>query len=225
MKKVLTILVVLALVVGAVFADPNPNSEVHKITLKSTIGEVLPVFQLTREAFTGVKTNGDAINTAEETTNTAETQIDGITENGVRYSTTAYAEYEMAELEVGDLSKNGIEVDFTVKVSNAAKSLKTFLLTFEAGDFTVSRSSVENDTKNGKQPASAHAATENTALTKAHGVTTSASGDVLTAVFNGTTLSANGTMLGTYHVEYEGDSTIDPGEYTADIVLTITVGP
>ena len=221
MKKVLTILVVLALVCGAVFAV---ETETHKITLRSTIGEVLPVFQLVRAAYTGTATDGSAINAAAETTNT-EGGINekGIVEDGIRFKDTA--EYALTLLEVGDLSKYDVDVTFDVKISNDAKSVRTFTLTFDAGAFSVSRNKVV-----GSQAATTTTLSANDSLVAASGVITEANGQVLTATFNGTTLSENGTLLGSYRVVYPADSRIDPSvgntteaTYTADITLTITV--
>ena len=219
MKKVLTTLIVLALVCGAVFA-----AEAHKVTLKSTVGEVLPVFQLVRAAYTGTASDGAEFTTAEETTNTTGgINANGIVEDGKRFIDT---EYELTQLEVGDLSKYDVDVTFTVKVSNAAKSLRTFTLTFNAGDFSVSRNKVV-----GSQAATTKTLTANEALVAADGVTASADDQVLTAVFNGTTLTPGnkGTVLGSYNVVYPSDSRIDPSvgnettaTYTADITLTIT---
>lgn len=219
MKKVLAILVVLALVCGAVFA-----AETHKISLKSTIGEVLPVFQLVRAEYTGTTTDGSEFTTDEETTNTTGgINANGIVEDGKRFTNT---EYSLTQLEVGDLSKYDVDVTFTVKVSNAAKSVRTFTLTFEAGAFSVSRNKVV-----GSQAATTKTLTANEALVAADGVTTSADDQILTAVFNGTTLTPGntGTILGSYNVVYPSDSRIDPSvgnetnaTYTADITLTIT---
>ncbi len=220
MKKVLTILVVLALVCGAVFAA---ETETHKITLKTTIGEVLPVFQLVRAAYASTATDGTAVTADSETTNTTGgINANGIVEDGKRFRDTA--EYVLTDLEVGDLSKYDVDVTFTIQVSNAAKSVRVFTLTFEAGDFSVSRSrNVES------HAATTTALSANENLVEASGVTTEANGQVLTATFNGTTLSENGTLLGTYNVVYPADPTIDPSvgnttnaTYTADITLTIT---
>ena len=220
MKKVLTILVVLALVCGAVFAV---ETETHKITLKTTIGEVLPVFQLVREAYTGTATDGSAVNAAEDITNTENgINENGIVEDGIRFVDAA--EYALDDLEVGDLSKYDVDVTFNVRISNAAKSVRVFTLTFDAGAFSVSRNKTV-----GSQAATTTALSANTNLVAASGVIAAANGQVLTATFNGTTLSENGTLLGTYNVVYPADSTIDPSfgntteaTYTADITLTIT---
>lgn len=220
MKKVLTILVVLALVCGAAFA-----AETHKITLRSTIGEVLPVFQLVRAAYAGTATDGTAVTAASETTNTTGgIDANGVTEDGIRYNVADDAAYSLRELEVGDLSKYDVDVTFDVRISNAAKSVRVFTLTFEAGDFSVSRNKVV-----GTHAATTTDLSANENLVAASGVTTEANGQVLTATFNGTTLSENGTLLGSYNVVYPADSRIDPSvgnttnaTYTADITLTIT---
>ena len=220
MKKVLTILVVLALVCGAVFA-----AETHKITLKSTIGEVLPVFQLVRAAYAGTATDGRAVTAEEDFTNkTGGINANGVVEDGIRYSVVDDAEYALADLEVGDLSKYDVDVTFNVRISNAAKSVRVFTLTFDAGAFSVSRNKVVES-----QAATTTALSANTNLVAASGITAAVNGQVLTATFNGTTLSENGTLLGTYNVVYPADSTIDPSvgnsteaTYTADITLTIT---
>lgn len=226
MKKVLTILVVLALVCGAVFAV---DTETHRVTLQTTIGEVLPVFQLVRAAYTGTATDGTAVTATAETTNTTGgINANGVTEDGIRFFDGA--DYELTELEVGDLSKYDVDVTFNVKVSNAAKSVRTFTLTFEAGDFSVSRNN-KTDGANGKHAATTKEITAAGQLTGVKSSVSDTNDQIMLAVFNGTTLvpGQTGTVLGTYHVVYPADSTIDPSvgnsttaTYTADITLTIT---
>ncbi len=223
MKKVLTVLVVLALVCGAAFA-----AETHKITLKSTIDEVLPVFHFTDTSLdsTNKATDGTAVAHTSQTTNEdGGLTIDNVSEGGVRFNADASPYTVDEQVEIGDLSKYDLGATFTVTVSNPAKSVKTFKLAFTAGSFTT-KMGVGEAQQDLVIDAATKVAAENTALTDASGVTTSAtnseSANYLTAVFNGTTLTPT-TTLGTYYVLYKADSRINPGEYTADIKLEITV--
>ncbi len=220
MKKAITILAVLIVLVGAVFA--TNSSEAHSIKLHTTIAEVLPVFQFSNTALTGAKNSaGATVANVVKTTNT--------TNGGTEFTNTA--SYNEGPVEVGDLSKYGISATFTVSVANQAKTVRSFGLAFEAGAFEVSRGKVA-----GTHPAASHSASPASRV-EADGVTVSGSGDALTADFNGTTLSATAAnrVLGTYEVTYNADPTIDPSvgnttenaqgqvvSYTADIKVTIT---
>lgn len=227
MKKVLTILVVLALVCGAVFADDalTGKAEEHKITLRSTVGEIIPVFQLTRAAFSGTSTNGTAITANAETTNGSKVAFANYSSSTDGQGVTTYSanntEYTLNELEVGDLSKYDVNVTFSIAVANEAKTVRAFNLTFEAGAFNVTRNKVEGTR-------AAKTATLSASEEELTGVSVEKTSDtVLKATFNGTTLLQGGTTLGSFTVLYEKDSTIDPSEgnakapYTADIKVTI----
>lgn len=214
MKKVLAILVVLALVCGAVFADTIPtqgDAEEHKITLHTTVGLVNPVFHLVETSVSAVKADDSALNdTTVRTTNSGNVKfVDG-------------AEYtDVADVEVGDISKHDIVVLFDVKISNAAKLVKDFRLAFQATGFNVTRNGHEETTD---EPTIEYSANEN--LVAADGVVMGTGANDHIAKFNGTTCSENGTTLASLTLTYAQDTTVDPtndgADYKAIVTMTVT---
>ena len=222
MKKVLTILVVLALVCGAVFAD-----ETHTVRLKTIVGEIIPAFQLHEYSLVG---NRDANN-------------DGQADNDVLISnqlTNADADvyetdnYAFAnDVFVGDLSKYDVTVVFQAKLANKAKTTTDYKLTFEAGAFKVSRNGVgfgENDPEQLLPVASQEIVAESVGardgvVDSVTAVTTSIDNSgarVVKVDFNGAECKAN-TDLAQFKVQYTHDSTIDPTTtgYFANVTMTV----
>ena len=215
MKKVLTILVVLALVCGAVFA-----AETHSVRLRTVVGEVIPVFQMTNTSLTAFK-DVDGVKTAvvnvEQTTNGAEAKF---VDDGDHTYTTETRD----DIAVGDLSKYDVTVVFTISVANQAKTLQDYKLSFTAGAFAVKRDGI---TENQTLAADANA-TPFASLGVKNGVngeqsieTSVADGGILVD-FNGNECTED-TILGTYTVSYTHDPSIDPDVtgYTADITMLI----
>lgn len=224
MKKVLTILVVLALVCGAVFA-----AETHSVTLKTLVGEIIPAFQLHEYSLVGNRdANGDG---------TADNDVEvGSQKTNASAATYTNTGYDFADdVFVGDLSKYDVTVVFQAKLANKAKTVTDYKLTFEAGAFKVSRDGVGlgvNDTPEYLPVASQKVVTDSVG---AHdgvtagktAVTTSIDPDnalVVKVDFNGSECVAN-TDLAQFEVKYTHDTTIDPTTtgYFADIKMTVTV--
>jgi len=108
---------------------------------------------------------------------------------------------------------DGGVVTVSARVVNQAKEVKAYTLTFSDGEFAV--------TKNGGAatitPTIAASAGSNTT-----GLALAKTGDaVVTATFNGTKMTAENHQVATATYTYAADSAIDPGEYTADIILTV----
>ena len=216
MKKAITILAVLIVLVGAVFA-----AETHSIKLKTVVDEVIPAFQLSNTSLTawkdvdGVKT---AVANVQQYTNPAE--ADEFAANGDH----TYGTESRADVNVGDLSKYDVTVGFTVYVANKAKTLTDYKLTFTAGSFAVERDGEsQNQTLD---PNGAPAITGLGAKTGTNGETSVTTTDETTYVladFNGNECSAN-TAIAVYTVGYTHDPSIDPkaSGYFADITLGIT---
>lgn len=216
MKKTIAILVVLVIALGCVFA--GTEKETHSIKLKTTIGGVIPVFQLTNSSLTAKNSiDGDVANVA-QTTNGSQTPA-SFANNGDHTFTTESRDAVF----VGDLSRNNVTAVFTAKIANPAKQVKSYTLTFEAGAFEVSRNGV---TEGQTLPASTvDTETYVTAktLVATDGVTMGSTSQYSTvATFNGTTCAASGTELATFTVLYKADSTIDPGDYYATVKLEVT---
>ncbi|MBQ3696947.1 MAG: hypothetical protein II883_03425, partial [Spirochaetales bacterium] len=124
MKKAITILAVLIVLVGAVFA-----AETHSIKLKTVVDEVLPAFQLSNTALTAKNSAGETMAKQQQYTNANKAVVD--VEDGDYKAETE----QRADVNVGDLSKYNVEVEFTVYVANKAKTLKDYRLAFTAGAF------------------------------------------------------------------------------------------
>lgn len=224
MKKVLTVLAVLVLLTGVVFA-----AETHKIRVKSTVGEQLPVFQLVYGSTTSSAT-------------------------GVYSSSGSYS-IDTA-VDVGFNLDKGGSFTATAKINNSvtkAKTLRSFTLKFSDGVFTVSRTSDPTNTT--FAPASITTGVKNPATgiysitlsdvykdneeydaTEAQNnpaynipetiVDTLATNKPVVIRFNGATMEDDADIA-TAEYAYTADPTIDPtadGEYYyAYIVMTVEV--
>lgn len=196
MKKVLTILAVLAIVTFAVFAD----SEVHTIRIKADVTEVVPAFQLWLGA---TKTN---------TTPVAFT--DGATYNLVDDATA---------IDTGwNLDKGGNVTVYAV-LANKPKSNRLYTLTFSDGKFSVTRNG-EPGTLDPSIVTTARESliTGASEIKK----TSSADDAPVQVKFNGTTVTATEPTLATAVYTYVADTEIDPTAedefYYANIVLTVS---
>jgi hypothetical protein len=220
MKKAITILAVLIVLVGAVFA------ETHTIRLKTVVDEVIPAFQLSNTSLTafkdvdGVKTEVANVQqyTNPKTGNPAE--ADEFAANGDH----TYGTESRADVNVGDLSKYDVTVGFTVYVANKAKTLTDYRLTFTAGSFAVERNGVSRDQT--LDPKAAPAISGLGAKNGTNGEQSVETSDKSTYVlvdFNGNECVAD-TPIAIYTVQYDHDASIDPkaAGYFADITLGIT---
>ena len=190
MKKVLTILVVLALFAGFAFAEVAPKTqETHTLTITASVDVEVPAFQLFRDDT--LKTNTDA----------------------KKYD-NAQAAYEATDLAGFKLDAGG-NVIVSARVANLAKQKQNYTLQFTGGTFNVNR--------NGGPGTQAPTITVAKNNTTTDGVTLSQveNSDTVTAAFNGTKMTESGYTIATATYAYSADSTIDPGTYTADIVLTV----
>ena len=213
MKKAITILAILIVLVSAVFADPLPSndaSEQHRITLKTVVRSVLPQFRLV--ALENVQ---DA-----ESVQTNETPNKFV--NNGDYGVTTPIVYQVA-----DISTHDIDVTFTAKLLNEAKTGGTYTLGFEAGDFTdVWKVSNGTVTKNNTVSASTHTLTAATDTKATTGVTlgeVANNSEEITIKFNGQECVAGDIAF--YHVVYTSDNTVidnDGTGYFANVTLTIT---
>lgn len=191
MKKVLTILVVLALVAGFAFAEVAPKTqETHTLTITASVDVEVPVFQLFRD-------------------NTLKTNTDANKYDNVRDA------YEATDVAGFKLDAGG-SVIVSARVANMAKQKQNYSLQFTDGEFK----NVKRNGGNGTQTPAITVAKNNTTT---DGVTLSQveDSDTVTAAFTGTKMTVSGYTLATATYTYDADSTIDPGTYSADIVLTV----
>jgi len=222
MKKAITILAVLIVLVSAVFA-----AETHTLKIKATQDDIYPAFQMYVKAVTSgtkdsaVITNSGAVvydkenaapNEAYETyvapveaNPEAQPPVEAAAESGV----AATFSFETANT-----------VTVAVYIANAAKTARDFSLTFTGGKFSTV-------TSNGT-PVAAVTATVTTAngagssVDGADGFETSAGGsdNIRLVDFSGQTCTEDAEVA-TANYAYVAHPEIDPGTYYADIILTI----
>lgn len=223
MKRLIAILMVLAIVVGAVFAE----SETHSIRIKSDVDAELPRFQLILLSSTGV-TNNEVNN---QTTNTTPNAF-GTGEN----DSYAVNDTNATAVDVGFNLDEGGTVTFLAKCANAARFSSTdtgriYTLVFTGGTFRVSRYGVASTTTGeGEQAVTTY---EELAPVITVKQTTNPSGFAYPETINngvkvkiGTsgvkTGETAGATMATAEFKYTADKSIDPGTYYADVTLTIT---
>ena len=223
MKKLITILMVLAIVVGAVFAE----SEAHSIRIKSDVDGELPMFQLILLSSTGVTYN--EVNN--QTTNTTPNAF-GTGEN----DSYAVNDTNATAVDVGFNLDEGGTVTFIAKCANAARfssddTGRVYTLVFTGGVFKVSRYGVASTTTvEGEQTVTTYEELIPEVTVKQ---TTNPSGFSYPDTINngvkvkiGTSGVKTGTDAGatmaTAEFKYTADKSIDPGTYYADVTLTIT---
>jgi len=216
MKKAITILAIIAIVAGAVFA-----AETHQLKVKSDVAEVLPAFNLTF---------------GEQNTNESATNVYGKTP-AVDY--TVNATVQKAQ-DVGFDLDEARSFTVTAQVINNVKTNKNFTIEFKGGVFTVNRDTVEGK-YSPKQITVADAHTSdavktvgNLTASEVNNNKSADTSDTLVAsgkvTFSGKTgtgaTAALPIMTATY--AYLGDDTIDPTAvdqwYYADIKMIVTAG-
>ncbi len=223
MKKAITILAIIAIVAGAVFAADGAK-ETHTIRLKTDVIGDAPAFRL--EYTSGALANeSSATNKTETAYNAAEAASYGY---GVQTDTN------YADVEVADISKNNLNVTFTASILNEAKQVEDYLLVFTAGPFDAKA----NGQTHYVNPATATATVNPNLLSERKGITTVGAPEGVAANtdagegslksgfglhFNGTTCVAG--SVGTFNVTYTKDPAVDPtdGEnlYIANIKMEV----
>ena len=201
MKKAITILAVLIVLVGAVFA------ETHTIKIKADVDPVTPKFQLVfveGERNTNPTPNAFGVEPSYSIGNTTNDKID--------------AGFKLDE---------GGTATFLAVVANNAKIVQGYTLTFGGGQFTdVMRVNNQGVQVAGTEDASI-SVTEGDTTTGIQSIVKAEPEDLFVTVrFNGTEMDAISQQATTYTLAtaeytYSGDSTISPGEYFADVTLTI----
>ena len=232
MKKAITILAVLIVLVGAVFADPAVNPEVHSVKIKSTVVQVPPKFQMEYSITTSYPNFTDLTGT----TNNEATKNDWGVQSYV--DTTAK--------EVSDISKYNITGTFTAKVITDVKlkatDTQTYKLTWKAEPLTQT-----TDIPTGNAPYVVKASLSSTlaaatgtgaATVKAAFSGSSVGYNVITPAVDetpaelGNNLVGEGTVqfgvqnntkgnLAVFTVEYPADSNAPAADYYATISLSI----
>lgn len=207
MKKAITILAVLIVLVSAVFAV---NPETHSIKVKADVSEVLPVFQL---KLTTRVYNEQASDTY--TTNATDPALFGVSNHA-----------ELATQTAKDVNFNldqGGVVDVAVYIANNARTTHAYTLAFGGGEFT----NIYRHNELGANVIPAIASSNGNAIehfyTIGDGDTISGSNKKVVVTFLGKTITneQKSNALATATYTYTGDPEIDLGTYYADISLTI----
>lgn len=212
MKKAIAILAIMVVLVGVVFAA----DEAHTIKLKTKITGDDPVFSLSA-----------AYVASENSTITASTNTQDIA-----FSNTTYEGDRT--IDVADLSKNSVTVNFAAQLANDAKTVKVYNLEFVPGPFAAK---IYNEQGN-EEPYSIYPNSNTTtgALienfeTNRKGVTATAVTSTLTdgQISFTTDLTFNGKVctsgdLATFKVVYDQvtDKDLVKGDYTANVQMTIS---
>lgn len=224
MKKVITILAILALVAGMAFADPEPNAstpvqETHTIRIKSVVTNIRPVFQLVLSSATS---NVAAVNTS---------GYDSITNNGEtpnRFTgTNEYDPYDgTAAVNVGFSISEGGSVTFKAQLNNATNTCESYKLKFSGGEFTGIKRYNENSDNVGPSSIAVTAGTKPQAEGQDVGISSITAGneDDVTITFRGQLGNSVDLpfTVATAVYTYNEDKTIDADTYYADVTLTVT---
>ena len=210
MKKAITILAVLIVLVGAVFA--TTQEENHSIKLHTTVDEIVPIFHLVYKSATGTASSQVAIQAAEQTTNG----------NNVAFADHGAHDYTTegrGSVEVGDISQGPITVLFNVTISNPAKIVRAYDLELDATGFAVTHNGVGATTSITSKTLAGYGDHNGVSVAE------KTANSIATATFTGKTCDAS-TVLATYQVVYAQDRDADPtnagATYTSDVTLTIT---
>lgn len=217
MKKVLAILVVLALVCGAVFADDLPNQgdkETHTVKIHTTVGLVNPMFQLEATSVTAKAADDTDVSLAQVVDTNVASNPNAKFEDGVSHDVAT-------AIEAGDISKDDIVVTFDIKLLNAAKLVKSFDIKLEATGFEVNKDGVKQFTDVPAAVLAPKTITDN-GVTAAEKVENS----IFTASFTGKTCTA--VTLADLELTYAKDEAVDPtsnkndASYQSTVKMTVT---
>lgn len=198
MKKVIAILAIAIVLIGAVFAA----GEDHTLTVTASVTPVEPAFRL------GIANSGT---TAAQVTNNSTPTVVNLTNGSYTGSFTASLK----------LNEGGSFVVIPQLVNNA-KTTSVYVLTFTGGTFNVKKKNVDGTVS----PSSVTTA-ENNVVTGIGSIVADDANEKLTVTFDGKTATAStGTpvVLGTVTYTYTADDDVDLGNWTTDIVMTITSG-
>lgn len=202
MKKVITILAIMIVVIGAVFADPAPTgSEDHKIRIMADVTDVLPVFQLKIKDTTIITNNGE-VKAAVYSDHFDSTAKDNSSAYDVQFN----------------LNENG-SVTFQAIIQNKAKSTSAkYTVLFSGGEFEVKKNGVVVSTKHSP---SINVSPTTTDIAGIKSVTSGTADNSVVVEFKGTMTTEN-NVIATAVYTYTGDAAIDPGVYYADVVMTVS---
>jgi len=230
MKKAITILAVLIVLVGAVFAED------HTIRIKADVSSIIPVFSL---QFNGAKS------VASTTQDRAATVLDEETgepvldeETGEPVANPEYLQYtdryglrnhtDNTAVEAGFKLDKGGSVTVYAVLLNKAKQIETYDLTFSDGVFDVKKQTHDATLAPTSITTAALASTAGCVanLENRTGEDGGAANKIVKLTFDGQTVQSTNLQLASATYTYDGDDAIDMLEegqyYYADIVLTVS---
>ena len=219
MKKAITILAVLIVLVGAVFAD---DSEVkpagkEKITVVTKVDRELPVLMLVGAlSQDALETAGTDSATVAQTGYAKEKDVTPAEVADV--SATAYNGTPLDARNSNDISHEDLTVYFKV-TSAAARCDLVYNISVEAGKFKA----VDNNTEYtiDKDVTFAHqTAGDDQTYLKITGVGTAGTAFTATATYSGATTAAT---IGTFDITWQKDNYAPEATYKADVTMTYTV--
>jgi hypothetical protein len=225
MKKLITVLAILVVLVGAVFAanseDAAAAAGTSKIQVSAKIKEAVPVFQLATNDSTDLTADKTA------TKETAEKPTASVVETVARDTLAAGSDLTIS-FKLNQVAKANLKANYTIEVSADPLLLTT---NSDGTPFSGTQSDVQKFLCDTPAPAiSAHADykasdAENAAVVLDLGVDTSAS-NKLTLEYTGKgQLNATTTApveLGTFDVKWKGNANAVAGTYTADVTMLVS---
>ena len=221
MKKLIAILVIAIVLVGAVFA------ETHTLTVRTTVNGIIPAFQL-RYGTGDVYTN----KTADDNTTSV---IDAATQFSATGTFGEVNDYDDGYIqEAEDISLTDVTADFYAVLAIGGKQENvSYKLTFEAGAFNTKVNGVQDSTTETACTSSTIAVAENYNATTHGAIVTLA--QAASAITNNPANSKAWviTMKGApatskidlvkFTPTWGRNPNVDIGNYTANVTLTITV--
>lgn len=213
MKKVLTVLTILVVVLGCVFAEdpaptpaPTPASETHNITIATTVDAVTPSFQL---KYTNVAADANTL-----------------LKNGQQGQFANGSEYEAGPVDTGvDLSKDNITADFYAVVAIGARSTSGYTLQFTAGPFAAKANKDDHPVACASSSLVTQLPADNSLanIIVLDGDVSSVGNNVKSQdiLFKGSPVTSKIDIV-KFTATWNADSAIDMGTYYADVSLKIT---
>ena len=211
MKKLIAILTIAIVLVGAVFAGANDLSGAATITVTTCVARSLPEFKLAASS-SAISTTVPSI--ADDLTDPADGSL-----GGTEFDATGT-----------DISVDNLLVYFGIYQTNQANVREEYTLTASATPlYRMNTAGTAKETEEGKAHSIPVATFSNTTeaevadtVTGHNLIALSAAGHVLTVEYTGKVgTDDTDLLLGTFSVQWNKDVEAPEGTYKADVVLTI----
>lgn len=226
MKKVLTILAIMIVAVCAVFA-----AETHKITVGTTVAEVLPSFSMRYENSATVRTNNSAYENSIEN-KVFNNQFDASKSyNDANYGMTGEVANTFVDTGLDISTQNVVANFYAVLAIGGRQDNKGYTLKFTAGSFNTKVNGVQS-------PETATACSSSTIGIEGTALSGTTNQAIVVSAGQDEDVTANNakawkiTMKGApvtsvldlvkFTATWNRNSAVDVGTYTADVTLEIT---